>query len=67
MNSIGRRGSCCVKREEGPEEAVSEPEETPVGPGLARMQGAMNYFRNYLEKGGGARVEGLTRAEYPSV
>ena len=40
--------------EEGPEEAVSEPEETPVGPGLARMQGAMNYFRNYLEKGGGA-------------
>ena len=34
------------------EEAVSEPDETPMGPGLARMQGAMNYFQNYLQKGG---------------
>jgi hypothetical protein len=34
------------------EEPVSEPDETPMGPGLARMQGAMNYFQNYLQKGG---------------
>ena len=34
------------------EEAVSESRESPVGPGLARMQTAMNSFRNYLEKGG---------------
>ena len=34
------------------EEAVSEPEEVPAGPAVARMQGAMNYFRNYLEKSG---------------
>jgi hypothetical protein len=40
--------------EEAAEEPVSEVTETPVGPGLARMQGAMNYFRNYLEKGGRA-------------
>jgi hypothetical protein len=34
------------------EEAVSEPEETPMGPGFAtRMQAAMNSFRHYLEKG----------------
>jgi hypothetical protein len=31
---------------------VSEPEETPMGPGFARMQGALNFFRNCLEKGG---------------
>ena len=37
---------------EATEEPVSEPEETPMGPGLTRMQGAMNYLRNYLEKGG---------------
>jgi hypothetical protein len=38
--------------------AVSEPEERPVGPGMARMQAAMNSFRSYLEKGGrvGART-----------
>jgi hypothetical protein len=30
----------------------SEPEEVPVGPAAARMQAAMNSFRNYLEKGG---------------
>jgi len=35
-----------------PEEPVGESEETPVGPGLARMQAAMNSFRHYLEKGG---------------
>jgi len=40
--------------EEAAEEAVSEPEEMPMGPAVARMQGAMNYFRNYLEKGGRA-------------
>jgi len=34
--------------------AVSEPEERPMGPGVARMQAAMNSFRNYLEKGGRA-------------
>jgi len=37
--------------EETPEEAVSDPEETPVGPAMLRMQGAMSFFRNYLEKG----------------
>jgi hypothetical protein len=34
------------------EDTVSEPVEIPMGPGLARMQGAFNYFRSYLEKGG---------------
>ena len=38
------------------EEDVSETAETPMGPGVARMQGAMNFFRNYLERGG-RRVE----------
>lgn len=38
--------------EEAAEETGSEPEETTVGPGIARMQGAMNFFRSYLEKGG---------------
>ncbi len=37
---------------ETPEGVVSEPEESPIGPAVARMQGAMNFFRNYLEKGG---------------
>jgi len=40
---------------ESPEEAVSEPEESPICPGVARMQGAMNHFRSYLEKGGAPR------------
>jgi hypothetical protein len=40
---------------EAAEECVSESEETPVGPAFTRMQGAMKYFRNYLEKGGLAR------------
>jgi hypothetical protein len=31
---------------------IDEFEERPMGPGMARMQMAMNYFRNYLEKGG---------------
>ena len=31
---------------------VSDAEETPPGPAVARMQGAMNFFRSYLEKGG---------------
>jgi len=26
--------------------------QTPAGPAVARLQGAMNLFRNYLEKGG---------------
>jgi hypothetical protein len=34
------------------EEPVSEPEEIPMGPAVQRMQGAMNFFRNYFEKGG---------------
>jgi hypothetical protein len=38
--------------EEMTKEAVSEPQESPMGPAVARMQGAMNFFRNYLEKGG---------------
>jgi PD-(D/E)XK nuclease superfamily protein len=33
---------------------VSDPEERPMGPGVARMQAAMNSFRGYLEKGGRA-------------
>ena len=32
--------------------AVSDPEERPVGPGMVRMQTAMNSFRHYLERGG---------------
>jgi hypothetical protein len=44
-----RKASGCG---EATEEPVSEPEENRMGPGLTRMQGAMNYFRNYLEKGG---------------
>ncbi len=35
-----------------PGETLSEPEKIPMGPGVARMQGAMNFFRSYLEKGG---------------
>ena len=31
---------------------ASEPERAPMGPGFARMQGALNYLRNCLEKGG---------------
>ncbi len=34
------------------EEMVSGPDETPTGPAIQRMQGAMNFFRKYLEKGG---------------
>ena len=34
------------------EETGSEPEKIPAGPAVARMQGAMNSFRNYVEKGG---------------
>jgi len=37
------------------EEPVSEPENAPVGPGLARMQTAINSFRNHMEKSGRAR------------
>jgi hypothetical protein len=33
---------------------IDEFEERPMGPGMARMQTAMNSFRNYLEKGGRA-------------
>jgi hypothetical protein len=46
-----RKASGCEEAAEGP---MSEPEETPMGPGMARMQAAMNSFRNYLEKGGRA-------------
>jgi hypothetical protein len=38
---------------DGAEEPVSELEEAPMGPAVARMQGAMKFFRRYLEKGGG--------------
>jgi len=34
---------------------VSDSEETPMGPAMVRMQGAMSFFRNYLEKGGAPR------------
>lgn len=43
-----RQASGC----EAPEETVSKPEKIPAGPAVARMQGAMNSFRSYLEKGG---------------
>lgn len=46
-----------LREASGSEEAekpVSEPEDVPAGPAVARMQGALNYFRNYLEKGGRA-------------
>ena len=46
-----RKASGCEEAAEAP---MSEPEETPMGPGMARMQAAMNSFRNYLEKGGRA-------------
>jgi hypothetical protein len=44
-----------LREASGCEEAatVEEPAaETPLGPGLARMQAAMNYFKHYLERGG---------------
>ncbi len=34
---------------------VSEPEETAMGPGMARMHTAMNAFRNHMEKSGRSR------------
>jgi hypothetical protein len=40
--------------EEAAELAVSDREEAPIGSGLARMQAAMNFFRNHMEKGGRA-------------
>ena len=39
---------------EAAEETVIEPEERPMGPGLARMQAALNSFRHFMEKGGRA-------------
>jgi hypothetical protein len=41
-----------LRKASGCEEAVSEPEETPTGPGIARVHAAMNFVRNYLEKSG---------------
>jgi hypothetical protein len=43
------------KSEEASEGAVSEPEGTAMSPGLARMQTAMNSFRNHMEKSGRVR------------
>lgn len=40
-----------LREASGGEEAATTVEETPMGPGLARMQTAMNYFRHYLERG----------------
>ena len=34
---------------------LSAPEETAMSPGLARMHGAMSFFRNHIEKNGRAR------------
>ena len=34
------------------EEPAPEPEQTPMGPGFARMRGAMNAFRRMMERGG---------------
>jgi hypothetical protein len=36
------------------EEPVAEAVPTAVGPGLARIETAMNYFRRYMERGGRA-------------
>ena len=36
---------------EGVEEPAHEPEQSPMGPGFARMQGALNAFRRMMEKG----------------
>jgi hypothetical protein len=44
-----RKASGC---EEASEDPVIEAEQSPMGPAVQRMQGAMNFFRNYLEKGG---------------
>jgi hypothetical protein len=33
-------------------ESEESPSEARMGPDVARMQGAMNFFRNYSEKGG---------------
>ena len=33
------------------EELAHEPEQTPIGPGFARMQGAMNAFRRMMGRG----------------
>jgi len=43
--------SCdCAEHESGfPEDATDE---TPMGPGLVRMQNAFNFFRRQLERGG---------------
>ena len=38
--------------EEVAEESASEQEARPIGPGVARMQGAMNAFQRMMEKGG---------------
>jgi hypothetical protein len=46
----GRSGA--PARCEESEDLEIEPEERPMGPGMARMQAAMNSFRSYLEKGG---------------
>ncbi len=40
--------------QDGGDAPVSEARETAAGPAVARMQTAMNSFRNYLEKGGRA-------------
>ena len=37
--------------EDESEQAVGEAEDSPAGPASARMEGAINFFRNYLEKG----------------
>jgi hypothetical protein len=38
--------------EEATELAVSETEEAPMSPGVARVHASMNFVRNYLEKSG---------------
>src|SRR5580765_4680894 len=39
-------------QDEGEDRSGSDPRETPMGPGMARMQGAMNAFRRMMERGG---------------
>jgi PD-(D/E)XK endonuclease len=43
-----------LRKATGCEEAASEPEETPMGPGVARVHAAMSFVRNYMEKNGRA-------------
>jgi hypothetical protein len=46
-----REASGCEESNFSQSQGESDPQ-IPAGPATARMQGAMNFFRDYLEKGG---------------